>query len=693
MSYHKFLMSFVLIAVLSSIFAQASAQPSLFDSHREASENDAPVFWDQAIDMDLSHTDILNDILYDVTFDRYVTFYRLYQAIANATQEDFIDCLERFEDLSPRGKALALLSICVNESLHSAEYASMVGMSLGDAEVWNCDWTALLSLVNAHKTDGTIAFTPINNEDLIDDWSNDFRSLFRNVQNILAKANPFINLSDALEDQESSWESLSQSQPLMLLYSILLIQTNPQVLDAIGLPQKTSNGAQSENLLTSDDYDSNTNAINDLFCMELSDTQTRELLNLVHFYLLTQYQYSRESISTPGKVVNRNVPSELSLGEIASKLLFYRERRIKRLSNDDNNSPRSATKSLEQSHVPAPESTLTLRELLRAASGEIDVFPIDALLDANAQKDVNWSSYSLEPPYHWNLRYDLTFSSFMPFHRYMRLLQHIEDKEFTSCIDQMNSLNRTERALLLSALYLRIKNNGVAAVTSSQGSVTEQEISLFERATKRDGVYESRWSTFLPTYDANLQSAWERDFRSACYRFQIELGFSNPFIHPVYTKDLNARYWVDVCYSAPLPFLYSLLYFETDERFLALSLEFTQQPLLALRSLEADLTPNILANRSQDEELILKNEIEEYENKLAYLGYRGTMAQRALTEQEINERRHEMRAFLNLQYRSAREGDTSGTEALNGNSNAHGKRLEDIAEILLHSLTRSDLLP
>ena len=172
---------------------------------------------------------------YDLTYERFVPFYRFYHAALNATKSEIDECTSSFHDLTPKEKALALSAIYIfeqtrripinskvrkycNETLKYDNSQSRLNI---DESIWN-NWLSLLK-DNANSRD--VSFEKISNEGLVEEWERSLRINALLFQSRLAHFNPYFQ-----PQLNEYWYSLCRLAPVDFLYALLLSETDDEFL-------------------------------------------------------------------------------------------------------------------------------------------------------------------------------------------------------------------------------------------------------------------------------------------------------------------------------------------------------------------------------------------------------------------------------------------------------------------------------
>ena len=126
----------------------------------------------------------------ELTFDRFVPVFEFKEVVYKARVKDVEDCIDRINEMTPKEKALLLMTIYIFEyryryhpksdyftkyHQHQGKEIRYAGMIIGykpDESLDNNIWSKWLAIIEKYKDDTTVAFTAIDVplEELMKDW-------------------------------------------------------------------------------------------------------------------------------------------------------------------------------------------------------------------------------------------------------------------------------------------------------------------------------------------------------------------------------------------------------------------------------------------------------------------------------------------------------------------------------------------
>ena len=255
--------------------------------------------------------------------------------------------------------------------------------------------------------------------------------------------------------------------------------------------------------------------------------------------------------------------------------------------------------------LPSIESENKLLRVIRECKDKAKVFPYELVV---------------HPVLSWDIRFDLTPSTFDVFHQYKEAVLDASYEDLLGCAYMIDELSEKEQAMVLVAIYLfeetrrifpedpqRPLNNKNPFIRYKQAP--PYEIFAAEQWEKLHQIIESfanNEKTAFPAYAPNnLESKWESEFRTRCSKFLYEEGFSRSQLRLVKDKPsyfamqeedfsdsepnaklraerrweflkrlegANSVNWADVCHRGSIHFLYSLMLTTTQPDSLAVAL-------------------------------------------------------------------------------------------------------------------------
>ncbi len=188
--------------------------------------------------IDLIRTRQYLDKRYDITYDRFLPFYRFYLSTLNATADDIDECFEAFDEMTPKEKVLALTALYVFEQrvrkptiINFYRYKGVeFKYSTTDATDPFSDekWSSLLSRMYENEQSDEVVFEAIPNEGLVEEWERSFRTHALVFQRDLSTFNPYFQE----ERRPNYWYGLCRLAPVDFLYAFLLSETDVSFLKA-----------------------------------------------------------------------------------------------------------------------------------------------------------------------------------------------------------------------------------------------------------------------------------------------------------------------------------------------------------------------------------------------------------------------------------------------------------------------------
>ena len=310
---------------------------------------------------------------YDITYERFVPFYRFYLSALLSSAHEITECFEVFDSLSVREKALALIALYIFEQrarnpkpINKYKYKDRIlkySSIKEDDPFSEEEWGELISRINQLCYDENIAFDPVSNEGLIEEWEYNLRINALLYQCRLANCNPYFQR----QDLNSFWIDLCIFAPIDFIFALLVSETDESFLTSsksfpkrntcdmfrIILMTRERMKANLKSMKNEEDNDSisslTTNELSNSTILPIIRDRINEPLStsfsilLMREYLKTQYSYSKNfilmnnGISSSYDVVTSsiltppatpyyvNTSSEsITLGFIASMLLHAR---------------------------------------------------------------------------------------------------------------------------------------------------------------------------------------------------------------------------------------------------------------------------------------------------------------------------------------------------------------------------------
>ena len=186
--------------------------------------------------IDLIRTRQYLDKRYDITYDRFLPFYRFYLSTLNATADDIDECFEAFDEMTPKEKVLALTALYVFEQrvrkptiINFYRYKGVeFKYSKTDATDPFSDekWSSLLARMYENEQSDEVVFEAIPNEGLVEEWERSFRTHALIFQRDLAIFNPYFQTARF----SNYWYGLCRLAPVDFLYAFLLSETEETFL-------------------------------------------------------------------------------------------------------------------------------------------------------------------------------------------------------------------------------------------------------------------------------------------------------------------------------------------------------------------------------------------------------------------------------------------------------------------------------
>lgn len=182
---------------------------------------------------------------YDITYDRFLPFFRFYSSAVNATAEEIDECFAAFDDMTPKEKALALTALYVFEERARKPSPQNRGLyerakrkyadDATDDPFTSEKWSSLLAKLQESAENDEIAFEAIPNEGIIEEWERSLRSHALLYQRQLASFNPIFVPSaysprEGLGNMGATWYRLCRLAPIEFLYGLLLSETEDAFL-------------------------------------------------------------------------------------------------------------------------------------------------------------------------------------------------------------------------------------------------------------------------------------------------------------------------------------------------------------------------------------------------------------------------------------------------------------------------------
>ena len=278
---------------------------------------------------------------YDLTFERYRPLYNLCQAASRATDGEISEMIDAFPSLAVKEKAMAMLAIFLNEQARrrpSSTFAPIDSDRIPgtyDDLLSEKAWEKRIDVMRGCVDDQTVAFEPLNDEGLEEEWEADLRWNFLRLQAILGRANPLRSdstfesfLSDSVpnaELQESRLLYMSRTSPVPFLYSLALIETQSAIPDALRQVETRdfwdldfdSDQTDLISILANPDW-STLKEQGIIKARRISASDAVKEVEFIRAALLTQFSFSRRSGLAPMK--NGNSSTRQTLGEIADVL-------------------------------------------------------------------------------------------------------------------------------------------------------------------------------------------------------------------------------------------------------------------------------------------------------------------------------------------------------------------------------------
>ena len=231
---------------------------------------------------------------------RFAKYESIYEVASRATRSDIVECLSAFDDLSPKAKAFALASATLY--LFRSENPRFVKATPENERVEPLsteEKKLFAQVVSGSKYDYERAFTSI--DDSKEDWEESFRQEALSFQSCLGSRNPYYPFSP---DTEEMWRQVCDEAPVVVLYSILAMETRLD-LEALDLP---------------------INAFSDERASSSDETALKKIASMRRFLLLQIALSLRDANDTqpsaaPPQPRNVNVIKEQRLNKITSEIL------------------------------------------------------------------------------------------------------------------------------------------------------------------------------------------------------------------------------------------------------------------------------------------------------------------------------------------------------------------------------------
>ena len=173
---------------------------------------------------------------YELTFEQFRLFYALLGSAQNASREELLECARRFDELSEKGKALAMVAFYVAEQARRAPisnsdearnafFSPRFKRSVDDT-ITSEDWNRLVALMEKTTNDKSIAFHGASDEGLKERWEEDFRKSCLRFQFCLGDRSPYF-AGDNFQDE--CWLKICAEAPTIVLNRIMRMETDPTI--------------------------------------------------------------------------------------------------------------------------------------------------------------------------------------------------------------------------------------------------------------------------------------------------------------------------------------------------------------------------------------------------------------------------------------------------------------------------------
>ncbi|MBQ9372968.1 MAG: hypothetical protein IJU03_12355 [Thermoguttaceae bacterium] len=172
---------------------------------------------------------------YDLTYERFLHFYKFYLSALNATEEQVDECIVSFPNMTPKEKALALSAFYIYEQRARKPSRICAKRYSGKKLKYNAyrikshfsdeKWSCLNDLLKSNLSSQEIVFEAIPNEGLIRQWETSFRRNALIYQYDLYYYNPYCYIGN-------DWEALCRTAPLNFLYALLWSETEELFLNS-----------------------------------------------------------------------------------------------------------------------------------------------------------------------------------------------------------------------------------------------------------------------------------------------------------------------------------------------------------------------------------------------------------------------------------------------------------------------------
>ncbi|MBQ9372443.1 MAG: hypothetical protein IJU03_09655 [Thermoguttaceae bacterium] len=186
--------------------------------------------------IDLIRTRQYLDKRYDITYDRFISFYRFYLSAITATSGEIEECFEAFDEMTTKEKALALTALYIFEqrvrkptSRNSSRYKDKEFKYSTHKETdpfSKNKWESLILLLHENEQSEEVVFEAIPNEGLVEEWERSFRTHALIFQRDLSIFNPYFQT----EYHPHYWYGLCRLAPIDFLYAFLITETDESFL-------------------------------------------------------------------------------------------------------------------------------------------------------------------------------------------------------------------------------------------------------------------------------------------------------------------------------------------------------------------------------------------------------------------------------------------------------------------------------
>ena len=206
-------------------------------------------------------------------------------------------------------------------------------------------------------------------------------------------------------------------------------------------------------------------------------------------------------------------------------------------------------------------NTLSLCDVIKTESKNVEVFPIDVICERR------WKKIRYE---YLNVRYELTYKRFQPFYRVVHAAESGSLDEVNECVRRFDEYDSKEKALALFATLVYILRTcrddcgGVLQFDEPSEEIKPDDL-------KKLLIVFNECADSLEVPFGEVQGdreTWETEFREVFLRWQYALGRRNPFFTRRFQEPhADPQYAFDFCEfirTAPIEILYSMALAETD---------------------------------------------------------------------------------------------------------------------------------